>query len=144
MSGDVKFTDKGCVICESRRADHERKFLRFWDSETGELIAQHPTLNGGGPAFVASNGTRVLAMDERYINGINEEADRRWLRAQEVWDFRTQKRVARWDIRWQKLEQPYPAPRNIADAPYTVDISPSGQLIAEAGDGVLRMYRVQQ
>ncbi|MFN7919446.1 MAG: hypothetical protein U0Q16_05075 [Bryobacteraceae bacterium] len=142
ITGHLQFMDGGRILCESSRAERERKFLRFWDVKSGELVTQHPTLNGGSPAFAAINGTRVLATDERYIASLDEEYDMRHVRNQEVWDFRTGKTVAKWKVRWQKLEIPIPGPNNLRDAPYAIDISPNGKLVAEAGDGVLRIYEL--
>ena len=140
MQGSLlRFAEDGKTLCAGVLVQREHSALGCWDVKTGELIAEHPKLDGGGPFWVASSGTRVVASDFRYVRGINEDFDGRRYKGRVLWDFRTGKDLFSWMPDRQTVIDPFHKQR---EGPYAIAISPSGKYIAEAGDGVVRIRAV--
>lgn len=143
MRGQVRFADSGKAICAASRADStpERSPVICADAKTGTKIAEHPTVNGGGPFSAATQGSVLALSDYKFVRGIIEDMNHVTLKPRVIWNFRTGRELASWKPGWQTSEDPVPRPGLKEPVPFA--LSPTGKYVAEGGDGVLRLYKVE-
>ena len=144
MAGSV-FAEKGKVLCAAVRPSEHGSFPpRCYDVDNGTKIAQANGINGGVPIAAASLASRVVASDVRvkpflFLDYNHDDYTARRV----VWEIRTGKELAAWKPAKQEYEFPaLPAPTR-AKGYFTFTISPDGEYIAEGGNGIVRLYKIE-
>jgi len=139
------FADSGKAICSGSDArDAERAPITCWEVDTGNKIGEAPTANGGVPMATALHAPRAVVADRRrrkipfsYEYGL--PYGRRV-----VWDFRAGKEIVSWRPKFQSWEVPFrDGSAKRMHEPYRFAISPDGQYVAEGGNGVLHLYKIE-
>jgi hypothetical protein len=141
-----EFADDGTALCSPVPIDDEDKKsnLRCWKTDSGELIGSAPSDHATFPFTVSRRSTRVIFTETGYIPGIIPDLDSHPYRGAAVWDYATNKKLASWRPKTQSwMELGLRPPKKIVE-PSKFAISQDGQFIAEAGNGTLTVYRVQQ
>jgi hypothetical protein len=140
------FADDGTALCSPVSIDDEGKGsnLRCWKTDSGELIGNAPSDHATSPFTVSTRSTRVIFTESGYIPGIIPDLDSHPYRGAVVWDYATGKKLASWRPETQSWKELGLRPPKKIVEPSKFAISPDGQLIAEAGNGKLTVYRVQQ
>lgn len=150
--GNARFVNSGRTICSGRSADYplarppEKRPVRCFDVDTGATIGEANNINGGEPIFGAANASRIIAHDLRparipFTGGEYGTI----LKRRVVWDFQTNTEIVSWVPPTQTFDFYLKTgpPKQIKE-PFRVAISPDGEYIAEGGNGLVRMYRIQR
>jgi WD40 repeat protein len=141
-----EFADDGTALCSPVPIDDEdkRSNLRCWKTDSGELIGHAPADHASSPFAVSLRSTRVIYSEYGYIKGLIPDLDSHPYKDAAVWDYATGEKLASWRPKTQSwMELGLRPPKKIVQ-PSKFTISPDGQFIAEAGNGKLTVYRVQQ
>jgi len=140
----ARFAERGKVICAGDNGEDlstDRQVPpRCMNVDTGEEIAEAHGINGGAPLSAAEHGNRILASDHSHFwNVLYREYDTA-LKRRGIWDFGKNTVIAS----WQPDTQLYGAlASKPAKGPFTFAISPDGDFVAEAGNGILRLYKIE-
>jgi hypothetical protein len=137
-----QLADGGKAICGGGDVEEKGKApLICWDVDTGDKIGQSPTINGGDPMVTAAHSSRIVASSNRRVrrpffsDNVGTVVDR-----QAVWDFRKGTEL----VSWRPKSQSYMDINNErVAAPFQVAISPDGEYIAEGGNGIVRLYKIE-
>ncbi|MGA2215899.1 MAG: hypothetical protein ABSH31_21685 [Bryobacteraceae bacterium] len=140
-----EFADDGTALCSTVSDPEQRRSnARCWKTDSGELIANAPSDHATFPFAVSTRSTRMIFTQTGCIPGIIRDLDTHPYKGAVVWDYATGEKLASWRPEtqtWKELGlQP---PKKIVE-PSKFAISPDGQLIAEAGNGKLTVYRIQK
>jgi hypothetical protein len=140
----ARFAERGRVICAGDNSEdlYEKRRVppRCMNVDTGQEIAESPGINGGAPLFAAQDGTRVIASDYSHLwNVFYREYDTS-LNRRDVWDFAKNTVVASWRPDTQFYG---PIGSKSKKVPFAFAISPDGDYVAEAGNGILRLYKIE-
>jgi len=116
-----------------------------WDVDTAKQIGQAP-VSGllSSPSGVAARSSRVVLDDRHesaipFASALTEMGARR-----RVWDFRTNKEVASWQLRFITYSTTLDGDGFSRDRkPIPCAISPDGDYVVEGGDGKIWLYRIQ-
>ena len=120
---------------------HPRLLHVAWKFDSGRVIAEAVSIKGGAAFSAAQRAARIVASDHRASWNILFREDDSVLRRRVVWDVRKNEEVASWKPGMQTYDNGGPRPRK---DPFMFAISPDGEYIAEGGNGVLRLYRIEQ
>jgi hypothetical protein len=130
------FADGGSALCGGKIC---------WDVDTAKQIGQAP-LSGSvsSGSGVTARSSRVV-LDDPHESGIplasifTEMAARRW-----VWDFRTNKEVVSWQLRFITYSTALDGDGFSRDRkPIPCAISPDGEYVVEGGDGKIWLYKIR-
>jgi hypothetical protein len=136
------FADGGKVMCRGGDVIGKGKAPSIcWDVDTGNKIGQPPTINGGDPMVTAAHSSRIVASSNRRVrrpffsDNVGTVVDR-----QVVWDFRSGEEL----VSWRPKSQSYIDVNNErVEEPFQFTISPDGEYIAEGGNGIVRLYKIE-
>jgi hypothetical protein len=141
---DSRFAEHGHVLCAGDNGvdlyQDSKVPPRCMDADTGKTISEAARVVGGAPLATAEHATRVVVSDHKSAwNFLFREYDTTTTR-RVVWDFRKNAEIAS----WKPVEQTY----TLFSAKLTKDvaafaISPDGEYVAEGGNGILRLYKVE-
>ena len=141
---DARFGQQGKIICAGDTGEdlYEDKKVppRCMNVDTGERIAETPGIIGGAPLSAAAQGNRVIVSDHSHLwNVFYREYDTA-LKRRAVWDFAKNAIIAS----WRPDNQSYgPLESKPWKDPFAFAISPDGNYVAEAGNGMLRLYKIE-
>jgi hypothetical protein len=140
-----RFADHGKVLCAGYSGpdafDETIMPPRCMDVDSGEKIAEARGVIGGFPFSAAEDASRIIASDRRPAwNFLFRENDN-VLKRRVVWDFRSGSEVASWRPETQSYSLPGLVP--LVKEPFVFAISPDGQYVAEGGNEVLRLYKIE-
>jgi hypothetical protein len=131
----LRFADHGRLVCASAIvASREYHAVNCWDVDTAEKVFEAAGVNGGRPLSVAAYGTKVLFSDVKYLKNLFTDGYRRSFRKLVLSDVRQGAEIAAWDLDQQK--------NGDETDRFAFALSPSGKFYAEAGNGILRLYRI--
>jgi WD40 repeat protein len=139
------FTEGGRTLCSVGSVEFQpaRKdtFTQCWDVDSGKKIAQFDGFLGGAPAAASSHGSRLVLTSGFLFTKKKTEALRVVSYGQRVvWDFRSGKEVAAWDLPEFSSSTMSHGPELLRLAP--VAVSSSGRYVAEAHGVLLRIYEL--
>ncbi len=140
--GVFEFADQGRALCQSGKilaSDHAP--ARCQDAGTGKEIAE-TTRNGGEPIAAAAGARRVVVSDYRRWKPTFDNEYRTKFEGRYVWDFGTGKELASWLPQSETYENLYKPGQQITEL-FHFAISPDGQYIAEGGNGIVRLYKIE-
>jgi hypothetical protein len=132
------FADNGNVVCAIDGTGRQG-VARCWDVNGDREIARTSSGNPHDPMATALRAQRVVLSDYGWkIDFERWQSEVGSLEKRVVWDFGIGKEIASWKPRYQD-DIAHPAIRE----PYRFAISPDGTMVAEAGAGVLTLYRIE-
>jgi hypothetical protein len=141
-----QFADHGQAICSGSGVYSGGRIpVECFEAETGKKIGEAPTINGGLPMAVATKATRLVASDyRRKLSLTSDDLFTAVLHRRVVWDFRIGKEI----VSWHPLSQTYrlrspEGQTKIVKEPWRFAISPDGNYIAEAGNAIVHLYRIE-
>jgi hypothetical protein len=141
LGGDALLANDGKSVCRTGGIDG--KGMACFDIASGKLLGEAP-VNGGGPMATAAHSSRVVLTDWRYQPYIIMDGGFEILRKRIVWDFETKEEIVTWGSGNQRYLKYYsPRENDWGKKPFAVAISGDGTLVAEGGDGLIRLYRIQ-
>ncbi len=132
------FADRGRAVC-ALDGTGKNGVAHCWDVDSGEQIARTKTGNLHWPMKTALNARRAVLSDygwRIYAEGLESEIGS--LKQRVVWDFGTGKEITSWKPRSQFSTSSGSEVKEFNK----FAISPSGDSIAEGGNGALTLYRV--
>jgi hypothetical protein len=134
------FADSGKAICAGgNAAKGENAPVTCWDVDTGEKIGDAPTAIWGRPIATAARAGR-LVIDETPPRKISLSDEYEYVLTRRlVWDFRSGQELVSWRPEFQSAKQGEYAIKE----PFSAAISPDGQYIAEGGNGIIRLYKIE-
>ncbi len=135
-----QFAEGGKALCEVGEVeDTPRAPLTCWDVDSGNRIGAAPHINGGLPMATAAYSSRIVASDyQRIRDPMSAYEYGQLLKRRVVWDFRNSEEL----VSWRPDLQSYISPQNVRD-PFKFAISPDGQYIAEGGNGIVRLFKIE-
>jgi hypothetical protein len=141
------FADSGKAICAGSNVGlGENRPVTCWDVDTGEKVSETPAAAWGRPVATAAQGSRIIVDEMQPIKTrfydyvialvrMVQPATRRL-----VWDFRKGQELVSWRAEFQSTTKL--AESQISE-PFNVAITPDGQYIAEGGNGIIRLYKIE-
>jgi hypothetical protein len=138
------FDEQGGMICGVFREFQENAGeLNCWNVATGSPVASPPTRIPGrfsvGGMRVAVSDYKPPIISEKMAILLDIGTPDPRFKDRLIWDYKSQRTVARWVPRKQKLAVDTQKFDTVRDA---FAVSPSGQLYAEGGSGVVSLYRI--
>ncbi len=140
--GSNHFAEGGKTLCSADTNGRQSRQPQCFDVDSGAKVAEFSDFKGGQPAAATIRGSRLVLSRIDLIRGITSEFDQDSYKYRVVWDFRSNKVVAQWVPVTQINEfwnQPGMVKRK-AWGPFA--ISSSGRYLAEASNGVVRVYEL--
>jgi hypothetical protein len=140
-----RFADYGKALCNAfGKENSPNSSVRCWNVDDGKVISDTPGDLGGAPFATASRSSRVIYSEHRYSPGLIRDWDTHSVGTAEIWDFRARKILASWTPGLQAYSllfargssKPLSEPARFA-------ISSDGQYVAEGGNGIMRLYRIE-
>ena len=105
-----------------------------------EVPASEPTANGGIPMATSERASRVAVSD------YHRKWDAEWSEHDEVfqgrvvWDFKSDKEL----LRWQPGSQSWDSGPSLHNkGPFRFAMSPDGEYVAEGGNGIVHLYKIE-
>jgi hypothetical protein len=140
---ELRFGDSGRALCEGRGAYVPKSVpVRCWDVDSGKQISEVPAINGGLPIAVATSGSRAIGSDFRHVPIPFADEYKEVLKRRVVWDFETGKELLSWRPELQIVDVGLKG--RVNRDWFAFAISADGQYIAEGGNGILRLYKIDQ
>jgi len=136
------FADGGRAVCRGGDVIGKGKApVTCWDVDTGNKISQSPSINGGDPMVTAAHSNRVVATDyHRVFDFLFSDDYEPVVDKLVVWDFRRGKEL----VSWRPKSQSYlDVDNKRVKEPFQFTISPDGEYIAEGGNGIVRLYKIE-
>jgi hypothetical protein len=139
----ARFADSGKILCAGEGGDYSAPpeiHPRCMDVDTGKQIAEATHIMGGVAFASAEHAARIVASDHRASwNFLYHEADT-VLKRRVVWDVKDNVEIVSWKPKMQVYDVGNPKP---IKRPYMFAISPDGRYIAEGGNGMLSLYKLE-
>ena len=139
------FADGGSALCGGFSLDSAPRgqTLRCWSTDTGKVIANAPADYADDPV-TSRNSTRVVFTEVGLVRGLIPDLDTHPYRGVVVWDYATGERLASWRPEPQTWYLPGSRPPKKIREPSKVAISSDGQFVAEAGNGRVKVYKIER
>jgi hypothetical protein len=142
VGGAWEFADGGKAVCQGGsvlQSDHAPARCR--DVDTGKEIGE--TLrNGVEPIAAAERATRVVVSDYQRRKIPFDYEYRTTFKGRYIWDFGTGKELASWMPESETYQNVFASSRQVTEL-FRFAISPDGQYVAEGGNGIIRLYRIE-
>jgi hypothetical protein len=140
--GGWEFADRGKAVCQGGAGFNVHRMPAVCRSvDTGKEIAE-TRRNGDLPIATAGRATRIVVSDNRRKKIPFDYEYHTTLAGRYVWDFGTRQELARWYPESQTYPNVLSPPKQITE-PFRFALSPDGQYVAEGGNGVIRLYRIE-
>ena len=114
--------------------------IACWDTDFEDRIAMAPA-NGGQPFATSSGSPRVVFSDYLSVPTVLREDPLNIFKDCVIWDFKTGRKVATWRPSFHKY---------LGDAARSLSyfakfaISPDGENVVQAGDGIVTYFHIQE
>jgi WD40 repeat protein len=132
------FAEAGKSICAVGNVKSREMHAQCWDIDSGQTIAEYRRFLEGAPAAASAHGSRLVLTQSWFLpSGRGSET---FSGGRVIWDFRSGTEIAAWEPGTQAVETASDVPRIIQPAP--VAISSTGRYVAEAAEGILRIYEM--
>ena len=142
LGGHGVFVDGGRGMCgDAPGTASKREVITCWDVDSGRRWGDIPVA-GGWPLTPASAAPRVVASDLRHHRIILTDAEWWSVHRRVLWDYSDKAMLAMWSPSTEKYLKSANGRTVTVDVPFPCALSPDGLVVAEAGNGVLRLYRV--
>jgi WD40 repeat protein len=135
-----KFAEGGRVLCNVAE-DGDKAWVVCRDVDTGEKIGESRGLSGGSPVASAALSSRIVASGSHLERDpLSSYESDSVIDRMVVWDYRSGEQLASWRPEWQSQTNTL---NGQVRKPYQFAISPDGRYIAEGGNGVVRLFKIE-
>jgi hypothetical protein len=137
-----QFAEGGKAVCNGGEVEETgRAPVTCWDVDSGEKISEARSINGGAPMATAAHSSRIVASDYQRVRDPRSSYEyAKLLKRRVVWDFRGSRELAS----WRPELQSYVNIRNAREEePFKFAISADGQYVAEGGNGIVRLFKIE-
>jgi hypothetical protein len=139
-----EFADSGRALCSGGDVvKAERVPATCWDVETGNKIGQTPKANAGFALATAAHAKRVVVSDYKRMKVPFDHEYGATFQGRVVWDFGSGKELVAWRPESQSYADPFLTLPKPVTGPFRVAISADGEYIAEGGNGIIRLYKIE-
>ncbi len=136
-----RFAERGTVLCAGDDGDDLNQDTknppRCMSVDSGEKIGEAAKIDGGAPLAAAENATRVVVSDYSHVFDLRFLEYDTALTRRVIWDFRKNVEAASWKPSTQ------PSRNGSVKRPFVFAISPDGEYVAEGGNGIVRLYKIE-
>ena len=141
-AGGWQFADSGRAMCQGGAGfNPERTPTLCRNVDTGKEIGE--TLKTGAePIETAAHSLRVVVTDYQRTKIPFSYEYHSEFKGRYVWDFRTGQELASWHPESQTYPSVFSPAKTITE-PYCFTMSPDGQFVAEGGNGIIRLYKIE-
>jgi hypothetical protein len=144
----ARFANGGNAICAGSDPElAERAPVTCWATDSGEKINEAPTANGGDPIAPSLHASRIVVSDYRRRKLPLSSEFTSIFKGRVIWDFMSGKELVSWRPPSQSwdfhlfLDASRP-PKRVTE-PFRFAISSDGEYIAEGGNGIIHLYKIE-
>jgi len=143
--GAWEFADSGKAVCTGGAVLQAKRAPALCRNvDTGKEIGETLKTNGAEPIATAARMTRAVVSDYRREKIPFDYEYRTAFKGRVAWDFRTGQDLASWRPESETYLNTLFAPPKQITEPFRFAMSPDGQYIAEGGNGIIRLYKIEQ
>ncbi len=141
--GAWEFADSGKTVCQGGAVlQSDQAPARCRNVDTGGEIIKRLTTNGVEPIAPAAHATRVVVSDYRRKKIPFDYEYETTFNGRVVWDFGTDQELVSWRPASETYTNVFNPTQQVTE-PLRFAMSPDGQYIAEGGNGVIRLHKVE-
>lgn len=138
-----EFADSGKAVCTGAnvlQSDRAPAICRNVD--TGKEISETHDSNGAEPIATAARASRLVVSDYRRKKIPFEYEYGATFKGRVAWDFGTGQQLASWYPDSETYTNVFKPTKQVTE-PFRFAMSPDGQYVAEGGNGIVRLYKIE-
>jgi hypothetical protein len=142
VAGAWEFADRGKAVCQGGSVlQSDRAPARCRDVDTGSEIGETPR-NGIEPIAMAASATRAVVSDYQRMKIPFDYEYRTTFKGRYIWDFGTGKELVSWMPESETYGNAFTPTKRVTEL-FRFAISSDGQYVAEGGNGIIRLYKIE-
>lgn len=140
--GHWEFADGGKTVCQGGSVQRDNLPSRCRNVDTGKDIGAPLKTNWLEPNAISARATRAVVSDYRRWKIEITDGVHSTFKGRVVWDFGTGQELASWHPESQAYTNVF-KPMQRTTEPFRFAMSQDGQYIAEGGNGIIRLYKIE-